>query len=373
MTINKFVMPGVNFQGLGCLEEAIAEAKAQGAQKLLIVTDKGIEAAGVLAQVEDAINKLELAYVVHTDVQPNPTKANVMNGLAVLKDANCDFVMSLGGGSPHDCAKAIALLATNEGATIDDFVGFDVPGKNALPLIAINTTAGTAAEMTRFAVITCEDRHIKMPIVNQKLTPAISVNDPALMLGLPAHITAATGMDALTHAIEAYISIAASPLSDANAEKAISLIGEFLPRCVEHGKDAQAREMMAYAEFMAGMAFNNASVGYVHALAHQLGAVYNLPHGLCNALLLPHVLKFVQPSCKSRMAKVADLLGANDAATATAELAKRIGLPATLTELYVKEEDIEKMAKMAVEDVSALTSPRQASVEEVMAIYRAAM
>ena len=372
MATNRFIMPGLNLHGAGCLADATAEIKARNVRKVLIVTDAGIEKVGLLDQVIMQLKKQQLEYSTFTEVKPNPTAASVDAGLAQLKSEHCDLVMSVGGGSPHDCAKAIALLATN-GGNIRDFEGMDIPAKASLPLVAVNTTAGTAAEMTRFAVITCEKRHTKMAIINQHLTPSISVNDPLLMRDLPAHITAATGMDALTHAIEAYISTAANPLSDANAEKAISLIATYLPLSVADGQDIVAREMMAYAEFMAGMAFNNASVGYVHALAHQLGAVYDLPHGLCNALLLPHVMDYVEPECKERLQKVAELMRADTIQQALRRLRIQLEFPTSLAELGVKLDDIPKMAAMAADDISGLTSPKPAKLEDIAAIYQAAL
>ena len=193
-----------------------------------------------------------------------------------MKAEQCDFVISLGGGSPHDCAKGIALCATN-GGEIADYEGVDRSAKPQLPLVAINTTAGTASEMTRFCIITDETRHIKMAIVDRNVTPILSVNDPELMLAKPKGLTAATGMDALTHAVEAYVSTAATPITDACALKAVELIARHLRTAVAHGDDLNAREQMAYAQFLAGMAFNNASLGYVHAMAHQLGGFYDLP------------------------------------------------------------------------------------------------
>ena len=211
--------------------------------------------------------------------QPNPTTENVAAGLKLLKENNCDSVISLGGGSPHDCAKGIALVAAN-GGDIRDYEGVDRSAKPQLPMIAINTTAGTASEMTRFCIITDEARHIKMAIVDKHVTPLLSVNDSSLMIGMPKSLTAATGMDALTHAIEAYVSIAATPITDACALKAVTMIAENLPLAVEDGSNAKAREAMAYAQFLAGMAFNNASLGYVRtswAVSTTCHTVYVTP------------------------------------------------------------------------------------------------
>ncbi len=288
----------------------------------------------------------------------------------------------MGGGSPIDCAKGIGILASN-GGKIQDYEGLDKSTKPMLPMIAVNTTAGTASEMTRFTIITDEARHVKMAIVDWRITPHVSINDPDLMVSMPRALTAATGMDALTHAVEAYVSTAATPVTDSAAIKAIELIAEFLPRAVANGEDLEAREMMAYAQFMAGMAFNNASLGYVHAMAHQLGGVYDLPHGVCNAVLLPHVCQFNLIARVDRFAKVAGALGApvdgmapmhaaQRAVEAIKELSAALGIPAGLEELGVKREDFPMLAEHAMQDACMLTNPRQATLEDVGAIYAAA-
>jgi alcohol dehydrogenase len=309
--------------------------------------------------------------------------SNVEAGLKLLRENDCDCVISLGGGSPHDCAKGIALVAANGGA-IGDYEGLDRSSKPQLPLIAINTTAGTASEMTRFCIITDETRHIKMAIVDKHVTPLLSVNDPQLMLKKPRGLTAATGMDALTHAVEAYVSTAATPITDACAIKAMELIRDNLRTAVAHGDDIEAREQMAYAEFLAGMAFNNASLGYVHAMAHQLGGFYDLPHGVCNALLLPFVQEYNAQVAAPRLKDVAKALGIdvsamNDATGAQAaidaikKLAADVGIPANLTSIGVKAEDIPVLATNALKDACGLTNPKQASHEEICQIFRNAM
>lgn len=296
---------------------------------------------------------------------------------------HCDCVISLGGGSPHDCAKGIALVATN-GGHISDYEGVDKSAKPQLPLIAINTTAGTASEMTRFCIITDEARHIKMAIVDRNVTPILSVNDPSLMLAKPAALTAATGMDALTHAVEAYVSTAATPITDTCALKAVSLISANLRKAVSHGDDIHAREQMAYAQFLAGMAFNNASLGYVHAMAHQLGGFYNLPHGVCNAILLPHVEAFNASAAAERLGDIATVMGADvsgkDAAgaaesclAAIRQLAADVNIPTGLAQLGVRDEDIAMLATNALKDACGLTNPRTASQAEIEAIFRGAM
>lgn len=269
---------------------------------------------------------------------------------------NCDSIVSLGGGSAHDAAKGIGLIASN-GGRIHDYEGVDKSQNPLVPLIAINTTAGTASEMTRFTIITDTARKVKMAIVDKHVTPLLSINDPELMIGLPPALTAATGVDALTHAIESFVSTNATPITDACAEKVLQLIPEFLPRAYANGADIEAREQMVYAQFLAGMAFNNASLGYVHAIAHQLGGFYNLPHGVCNAILLPHVCRFNVTARTERFARIAELLGENveglskrDAAekaiTAIEKLSQDLNIPSGFRELGAKDEDIEILAKM---------------------------
>lgn len=378
-----FFMPSVNIMGAGCLQEAAQTIRGHGFRKALIVTDNVLSKLGVAARIQSLLAAQEIQSVVFDGTQPNPTVGNVKAGLAKLKEHQCDFVISLGGGSPHDCAKGIALCATN-GGEIADYEGVDRSAKPQLPLVAINTTAGTASEMTRFCIITDEVRHIKMAIVDRNVTPIMSVNDPELMLAKPKGLTAATGMDALTHAVEAYVSTAATPITDACALKAVELISFNLRTAVAHGDNLPAREQMAYAQFLAGMAFNNASLGYVHAMAHQLGGFYDLPHGVCNALLLPHVEAFNVKTSAARLTDVARAMGVvvegMDAATgaqacltAIRRLSVDIGIPASLSELGVKEKDIPLLATNALKDACGLTNPRQASQADIEGIFRGAM
>ncbi|WP_282149811.1 L-threonine dehydrogenase [Vibrio diabolicus] len=378
-----FFIPTVNLMGAGCLKDAADSIQSQGFKKGLIVTDKILNQIGVVKQVQDLLTERDVATVVYDGTQPNPTITNVNDGLALLKENECDFVISLGGGSPHDCAKGIALVASN-GGKIGDYEGVDQSAKPMLPLVSINTTAGTASEMTRFCIITDEERHIKMAIVDKHTTPLMSVNDPELMLAKPASLTAATGMDALTHAIEAYVSIAATPITDAVAIKAIELIQAHLRTAVKNGENLEAREQMAYAQFMAGMAFNNASLGYVHAMAHQLGGFYDLPHGVCNAILLPHVQRYNAQVCPERLRDVAKAMGvdvegmsaeqgAAAAIDAIVELAKDIGIPSGIKELGAKLEDIPTLADNALKDACGFTNPKQATHEEISKIFEEAM
>ncbi|MEX5350579.1 L-threonine dehydrogenase [Pseudomonas juntendi] len=377
-----FFIPAVNIMGIDCLDEAMAAIAGYGLRKALIVTDQGLAKAGVAERIAGLLAGRDIDSVIFDGAKPNPSIANVEAGLALLQRERCDCVVSLGGGSPHDCAKGIALCATN-GGRISDYEGVDRSSKPQLPLIAINTTAGTASEMTRFCIITDEARHVKMAIVDRNVTPILSVNDPALMVGMPKGLTAATGMDALTHAIEAYVSTAATPITDACALKAVTLISANLRQAVVDGNDLQARENMAYAQFLAGMAFNNASLGYVHAMAHQLGGFYDLPHGVCNAILLPHVQRFNAKVSAARLRDVAKAMGvkvcgldaeqgAGTAISAIEHLAAAIGIPAGLAELGVKVEDVPVLAANALKDACGLTNPRPANQAEIEAIFKAA-
>ncbi|AGB76210.1 alcohol dehydrogenase, class IV [Enterobacteriaceae bacterium strain FGI 57] len=383
MAASTFYIPSVNVIGADSLKSAMDTMRDYGYRRALIVTDAILNKLGMAGDVQKGLAERDIFSVIYDGVQPNPTTANVNAGLAILKENNCDCVISLGGGSPHDCAKGIALVASN-GGQISDYEGVDRSAKPQLPMIAINTTAGTASEMTRFCIITDEARHIKMAIVDKHVTPILSVNDSSLMTGMPKSLTAATGMDALTHAIEAYVSIAATPITDACALKAITMIAENLSVAVADGANAEAREAMAYAQFLAGMAFNNASLGYVHAMAHQLGGFYDLPHGVCNAVLLPHVQAFNSKVAAARLrdcaqamkvnvAGLSDEQGAKACIDAICKLAREVNIPAGLRDLNVKEEDIPVLATNALKDACGFTNPIQATHDEIMAIYRAAM
>lgn len=381
---NVFFIPSINYMGSGCLKDAIKHIKESGYKKALIVTDAILNKIGLVSKVEQLLVAAGLEIIVFDETKPNPTIENVDKGLSLLKTSGCDCVISLGGGSPHDCAKGIALLATN-GGQIADYEGVDKSRVPQLPLFAINTTAGTASEMTRFCIITDEFRHIKMAIVDKNVTPLVSVNDPELMLEKPAALTAATGMDALTHAIEAYVSTSATPVTDSVALHAIELIENNLRRAVHDGSDLTARDNMAMAQFMAGMAFNNASLGYVHAIAHQLGGYYDLPHGVCNAVLLPHVQNFNSKMAAPRLADVAKAMGvdtevypdveqsAQAAIQAIRQLASDINIPTGLNQLGVKFEDLDILAENALKDACSFTNPRPATHGQVVDILTSAM
>ncbi len=375
MALSQFFMPTSNLVGEGALEKGLEQLAKLNCTKVFLVTDKILEKIGVVEQVTKPLEAKGIEVKIFTDVQPNPTVGNVNAGLAELKSFDADLMISLGGGSVHDCAKAIALVATN-GGKIEDYEGVDQSTKPQLPLVSINTTAGTASEMTRFCIITDENTHVKMAIVDTNVTPILSINDSGIMSNMPAGLTAATGMDALTHAVEAYVSTGASPITDACAVKAIELIASSLPTAVAEPKNMPARENMAYAQFLAGMAFNNASLGYVHAMAHQLGGMYDLPHGVCNALLLPHVEAFNESAATERLNTIGKILSDNNSdlaglntIDAIKKLADIVNIPKSLKELGVKREDFDELATNALKDVCGLSNPIQATHEQIVGIF----
>ncbi|MCL6269520.1 iron-containing alcohol dehydrogenase [Sansalvadorimonas sp. 2012CJ34-2] len=382
MSAYRFYMPALNHMGAGCLDEAISDIRILGLKQALIVTDKVLTEAGVVSSVTGKLGVAGIACTVYDKTQPNPTVRNVEDGLKKLTTAGCDCVISLGGGSPHDCAKGIALVASN-GGSIKDYEGVDKSTKPQLTLICINTTAGTASEITRFCIITDELRHIKMAIVDKNTTPTMSVNDPSLMQVMLKSLTAATGMDALAYAVEAYVSTAATPVTDACALQAIELVSSWLRTAVYDGNNIEARNQMAYGQLLAGMAFNSASLGYVHAMAHQLGGFYDLPHGVCNAILLPHVESFNAKCCPEKLARVAAAMGVDISGISKREGADRaleeiqtlawdIGIPEGLETMGVKKEDFGNLADNALKDACSLTNPIQATREELVDIFESA-
>lgn len=378
--IAEYFMTPISILGVDCLGQVINYIKPMRFRKALIVTDKMLVENGLIAGLLALLDDSGIFYTIYKDVSPNPTVAQVELGLKLYCDNGCDFLISFGGGSPHDCAKAIALLSTNQG-TIYDYEGYNKSVKPSAPLIAVNTTAGTGSELTRFCVITDEERRTKMTINDWHVTPIIAVNDAALMTGLPPGLTAATGMDALTHGIEAYVSTNATPVTDCKALKAVELVLHNLPVVYKDGYNAAAREMMVYAEFLAGISFNNAGLGYVHAMAHQLGGFYNLPHGLCNALLLPAVMEFNMPVAAHKYADIARVTGIAAQDLSTEESARRVickirelntelGLPTTLTAVRgFNAKDIPLLAEHSIKDICCLTNPRQGSVAEIEDIF----
>ena len=379
-----FYIPTVTLMGIGAYKEIGMQIRTLGGRKPYICTDKGIVDSGILEKVVEVIRRdCEVEPVVYDNTQPNPTDNNVHEGLELYQQNGCDLIVSLGGGSAHDCGKGIGIVATN-GGNIRDYEGVDQSRAAMPPFIAVNTTAGTASEMTRFCIITDTSRKVKMAIVDWRVTPNVAIDDPLLMVGMPPGLTAATGMDALTHAVEAYVSTIATPVTDACAVKAIELVAENLRAAVANGQDMQARDNMCYAQYLAGMAFNNASLGHVHAMAHQLGGFYDLPHGVCNAILLPHVQRFNMIAKMDRFVDIAVAMGENvdglsvraaaeKALEAIQTLSEDIGIPAGLDQLGVKEEDLKIMAENAQNDACGLTNPRCPNLDDVIQIYKNAL
>ena len=377
-----YFLPTRNVFGEGAVQEAGDLVKSLGAKKCLIVTDRYLGQIGMADRVQGILKKAGIEACIFAGAEPNPTDKNVEAGARFYQENECNSIISLGGGSSHDCAKGIGLVAAN-GGQIADFEGVDKSSKPMIPLMAINTTAGTASEITRFCIITYTSRKVKMAIVDWRVTPQIAINDPELMKGMPPSLTASTGMDALTHAIEAYVSTDANPLTDAAAIMAIKMISHYLPKAVANGNYMKARDKMAYAQYLAGIAFNNASLGYVHAMAHQLGGFYNLPHGVCNAILLPYVESYNLIGNMNRFRDVAQAMGvqvegisvtcaAEKAIEAIKKLSRQLEIPTDLKQLGVREEDFGIMADNAKKDVCQLTNPRTATREQVIEIYRQA-
>ena len=377
-----YYLPTRNVFGEGAVQEVGALFMSLNVKNAMIVTDKFLAQTDTVGRITRILADSGIASVIFDGAEPNPTDKNVEAGVSFFHANNCDSIISLGGGSSHDCAKGIGLVASN-GGTIHDYEGVDKAAKDVVPLMAINTTAGTASEITRFCIITDTTRKVKMAIVDWRVTPRIAVNDPELMRGMPTSLTAATGMDAMTHAIEAYVSTDANVLTDSAALMAVKMIYQYLPKVVANGSYMKARDKMAYAQYLAGIAFNNASLGYVHAMAHQLGGYYNLPHGVCNAILLPYVEEFNLIGNLNRFRDLAEAMGekveglsTGDAAAkaiqAIRTISKQVGIPANLKQLGVKPEDFETMAENAMKDVCCLTNPRKATKEQIIEIYRRA-
>ena len=386
--ITSFFIPTVTLVGQNCSQEIPNRLKSIGGKHPLIVTDNGIMACGILKQITDILDAAGVSYAIYHDTVPNPTDNNVAAATKVYQDEKCDSLITIGGGSSHDCGKGVGFVVSN-GGTIHDYEGVDKSSKPFPPYIAVNTTAGTGSEMTRFCIITDTSRKVKMAIVDWRCTPSVAIDDPVLMMGMPPALTAATGMDALTHAVEAYVSTAATPMTDACAEKAMEYINRYLRRAVANGNDKEAREGMCYAQYLAGMAFNNASLGHVHAMAHQLGGFYNLPHGECNAILLPYVCEYNRISSRRRFGRIAELLGeitkgktADEASRlaikAIRTLSSDVEIPANIRACAAKygvpvsEDDIPIMTANAQKDACGLTNPRKMTDAAVAAIYKAA-
>lgn len=379
MSEHIFYVPEVNIMGRGCIESIGTKIKSLNYKKALLVTDSYLSNSSILKKVTDPLDKSGVDYLIFDNVKPNPTVNNVNEGLELLKKNNCDFIISLGGGSPQDAASGISILATNAGE-MKDYEGMHKSTKRALPVIAINTTAGTSAEITINYVITDEERGVKMIMIDKNSLAVMSVNDPELMLDKPADLTAATGIDALTHSIEAMVTPGAYKVTDTMAEAAIKLIFENLPLVVDDGYNIEARENMVYAIFLAGMAFNNAGLGFVHAMAHQLGGLYDLPHGVCNAILLPIVERENAKVVPEKFRKIAQVIGLDTSNKTDEEcsnyvidnikkLSKRVGIPEKLSDLGVYEVDLEKLAENSLLDACASANPYLPTIDETIKMF----
>ncbi|TDI92409.1 MAG: iron-containing alcohol dehydrogenase [Chloroflexi bacterium] len=381
-----YYIPTVNLIGEGALEDAAEHINRLGHKKAMIVTGKTLHGKLKLtSHVTKMLDGIGIEYVIFDGVQPNPTIDNVEKGLAAYKASGCDFMVSFGGGSNHDCAKSIGMVAVG-GGSIRDYEGLNKCEKGITPLVAINTTSGTGSECTQFSIITDPERRTKMVILDHRATPALSINDPALHEHMPPELTAATGMDALTHAVEAVVALMANPISDCTAFQAINLVFKHLPAAVENGHDKDAREHMIYAQFLAACAFNSAGLGFVHGMAHQLGGFYDLPHGVCNAILLPRVQAYnaEDEATAKRLAGIAQYMGKNVVGLSTSEasdkaieaiyeLSAKVGIPTGLKELGVKEKDLPTLVENTLKDPCCLANPRPATAEGVMSIFQNAM
>ncbi|MCW8344813.1 iron-containing alcohol dehydrogenase [Vibrio sp. ZSDZ65] len=376
-------LPKLSLSGVGAVAESVAVLAGQSVKKVMIVTDKNLIELGLLDSLYQALDDKGFDYVTFDHVTPNPTVSLVNEGAEFYKKNACDCLIAVGGGSPIDCAKAIRIVTSNDGnITVYNGVGL-VKNKGAF-FIAINTTAGTAAEMTSNSVITDEVNHVKMVIVDTKQIPDVAVNDPSLMVGLPASVTAATGMDALTHAIESIVTPGAHRLTLPTALEAVKLITKWLPVAVKEGANIEARSALADAQFLAGMSFNSAGLGAVHALSHQPSATHNLAHGVCNAILLPVVSEFNAQTVPSAFRPVAEAMGGDtsqlndhEAATLAVDLIRKlsseVGIPTGLACLGIEHADIDGWVQKAMDDVCMGGNPRTLTYEEVFELYKLAL
>lgn len=379
-----FLMPSVNFFGPGVIAKIGDRAKMLNMHKPLIVTTEGLSKIdnGPVKQTIASLEKAGVDYAVFTGAEPNPKIRNVQAGKKMYQDENCDSIITVGGGSAHDCGKGIGIVLTN-GDDISKLAGIETLKNPLPPLMAVNTTAGTGSELTRHAVITNEKTHLKFVVVSWRNIPLVSFNDPMLMLDIPKDITAATGCDAFVQAIEPYVSVDHNPITDSQCKEAIQLIQIALPEVVANGHNIEARTKMVEAEMLAGMAFNNANLGYVHAMAHQLGGQYDAPHGVCCALLLTTVEEYNLIACPERFAELAKVMGfdttgltlyeaAQKSIDGMREMCRLVGIPSSIKEIGAKPEDFEMMAKNALKDGNAFSNPRKGTVEDIVKLYQKA-
>jgi len=384
MEVKRIILNEMSYFGAGCRAVLADEITKRGFKKVFVVTDNDLVKLGVVGQVVAVLDKAAIPYEVFSDVKQNPTVKQVKLGGAAFQASGADVIVAIGGGSPIDTAKAIGIIATNpQFADVVSLEGVADTKKKSIPIIALPTTAGTAAEVTINYVITDEENVKKMVCVDPNDIPVLSIVDAELMLSMPKGLTAATGMDALTHAIEGYITKGAWEMSDMFELKAIEMIAKHLPAVVANPQDVDARNGMAVAQYIAGMGFSNVGLGLVHGMAHPLGAYYDIPHGVANALLLPLVMQYNAEAAIDKYADIAKAMGvdisglskeqaAQAAVDAVKALAVQVGIPEKLRDLNVKEEDLERLAQSAFNDVCTPGNPRTVKLEDALELYKKA-
>lgn len=380
--INRFILNEVSYFGPGAREVLPKEIARLGFKKAFVATDKDLIKFGVADKVLKVLADAGIPYEVFSDIKPNPTTANVKAGVAAFAASGADFIIALGGGSSMDTAKAIGIITNNpEFADVVSLEGVADTKKKSVPIIALPTTAGTAAEVTINYVITDEANEKKMVCVDPNDIPVMAIVDAELMYTLPKSLTAATGMDALTHAIEGLITKGAWEMSDMFELKAIEMIARYLETAVNEPQNAEARNGMAVAQYIAGMAFSNVGLGVVHGMAHPMGAIFDIPHGVANALLLPTVMEFNMPAAVDKYVQIAKAMdvysagmskeeAAQAAVDAVRALAIRVGIPQHLTELGIKETDLDRLATAAAADVCTPGNPRDVNKEIILDLYK---
>ena len=383
MTAKRFMLNETSYNGYGAKDEVITEAKARGFKKALIVTDADLVKFGVVKKITDLLDKNNMAYAIYDKVKANPSVTVVKEGVEAFKKAEADYMIAIGGGSPQDTAKGIGIIINNpEFADVVSLEGVAPTKHKSVPVIAIATTAGTAAETTINYVITDEEKRRKFVCVDPHDIPVVAIVDPEMMSSMPKGLTAATGMDALTHAIEGYTTLASWELADTLNLKAIEIISRSLRKAVEN--DPKGREDMALGQYMTGMAFSNVGLGVVHGMAHPLSAFYNTPHGVANAVLLPYVMEFNAPYTGEKFREIARAMGVKGvdkmsqeeyrkaAIDAVKQLKKDVNIPETLKDINVKEEDLEALSEAAMADVCTGGNPRPCCKELVLEVYKKA-
>lgn len=382
---NRIVLNETSYFGPGSISVLPEEITGRNFKKALLVTDKDLVTYGVAAKVTAVLEAAKIPFTLYDQVKPNPTIANVTAGVKLFAESGADFLIGLGGGSPIDTAKAIGIITANpEFSDVKSLEGIALTKARSIPLIAIPTTAGTAAEVTINYVITDEDAVKKMVCVDPKDIPIVAIVDPELMMSMPKGLTASTGMDALTHAIEGYITKGAWELTNMFELKAIELIARHLETAVNEPANMEGRNGMALAQYIAGMGFSNVGLGIVHSMAHPLGAFYDTPHGVANALLLPYIMEYNAPATGEKYKQIAIAMGVKNvenmsteeyrkaAVDAVVSLSKRINIPQKLSEIGVKEADLPQLAKAAFADVCTPGNPRDTNAEEILALYKKA-